>query len=311
MKPLGATLSIAVWTALCASAASPAAGAVAFDDFERHSLGPNWTVLAGSGSLGLVAMSDLGLVTGPARGGAVAWAADTFLADQFSEALISPARADSMLLQVFVRLRTSDNARYGFHWSNYFGGRWEIKYDGVPTPQTRILASLSAPEPQPGDRIRIEARGSTISAYHNGVLILTADDTEPQAITGAGPLGMVFRFTTEVPATYPQSVVEEWSGGDLAATSVEAEYDGAAPLVRIFPNPVARSANVILAAGVRQHPDLSFRLHDARGRLVLAQHIDDPQDFTLDVGRISPGVHFYSVVAAGVPLSTGSLVIQR
>src|SRR5881628_1726410 len=172
-----------------------AAGAVAFDDFERHTLGPNWRVLAGSGSIEILNQSDLGLVSGPARGGAIEWGADVFGTEEFSEAMISPDRIDSMLTQVFVRHRTSDNARYGFHWNNGFGGRWEIKYDGVPTAQTRILASAIAPEPQPGDRLRIEARGARISGFHNGALILSADDTSPDAITTAGGVGVVFRFT--------------------------------------------------------------------------------------------------------------------
>jgi hypothetical protein len=263
-----------IWFAVCIGAASPAVSAEVFDDFERHLLGPNWIVLAGAGSIGLVGQSDLGLVAGPARGGAVAWAANTFLLDEFSEAVISPDRADSMLLQVYVRLRAVDNARYGFHWNNAFGGRWEIKYDGVPTPQTRILASAIAPEPLPGDRIRIEARGATISGYHNEVLVLTAEDTAPDAITEVGELGVVFRFTTTAPAVYPSAVVEDWMGGDLPAASVDPEPGVAAPLLAMYPNPGAESVRLTLA------PELDWRrcvlsVYDARGRAVL---VDCPID---------------------------------
>jgi len=304
----GLLLGLAAWAA---GAASPAAGTVVFDDFERHMLGPDWVVLAGVGSVGLVDQSDLGLVAGPARGGAVAWEADTFLVDEFSEAVISPARADSMLLQVYVRLRAADNARYGFHWNNAFGGRWEIKYDGVPAQQTRILASAIAPEPLPGDRIWIEARGLTISGYHNGLLVLTAEDTAPDAITDAGKLGVVFRFTTSAPAVYPSAVVEGWTGGDLPAASVEfPEQGAAAPLLSMYPNPVAESARLILAS------ELDWRrcvlsVYDARGRVVLVKQVGAPQDLTMDVGGLSAGVYFYRLTVARVPFARGSFVVQR
>jgi hypothetical protein len=299
-----------IWFAVCIGAASPAVSAEVFDDFERHLLGPNWIVLAGAGSIGLVGQSDLGLVAGPARGGAVAWAANTFLLDEFSEAVISPDRADSMLLQVYVRLRAVDNARYGFHWNNAFGGRWEIKYDGVPTPQTRILASAIAPEPLPGDRIRIEARGSTISGYHNELLVLTAEDTAPDAIMDAGEIGVVFRFTTTAPAVYPSAVVEEWTGGDLLAASVDPEQGPAAPLLSMYPNPVAESVRLTLA------PELDWRrcvlsVYDARGRVVLAKQVGAPHGLTMHVGGLPAGVYFYRLMVARVPFARGSFVVQR
>ena len=299
--------------AVCAlDSASPALGRTVFDDFERHSLGPSWVVLAGAGSVGLVAQSDLGLVVGPARGAAVAWAADTFLADELSEALISPARSDSMLLQVYVRLRASDNARYGFHWNDALGGRWELKYDGVPTKQTRILASAIAPEPLPGDRIRIEARGSTISGYHNGLLVLTAEDTGPDAILEAGELGVVFRFTITSPAVYPSAVVEEWTGGDLPTSSVEfPEQSAAARLVRMCPNPVAESARLTLSSEMDWQRCDFFSVYDARGRLVLAKQIGAQEDLAMDVGVLSSGVYFYRLTDAGVPFARGSFVVHR
>jgi len=302
----GLVLSAVAWMA----SASSAVATEAADDFERHALGPNWIVLAGSGSVGLVGQSDLGLVAGPARGGAVTWGADTFLVDEFSEAVISPDRADSMLLQVYVRLRTVDSARYGFHWNNAFGGRWEIKYDGVPTQQTRILASTIAPEPLPGDRIRIEARGSMISGYHNEVPVLTAEDTAPDAITEAGALGVVFRFTTTAPAVYPSAVVEEWTGGDFTAASVDAEPATATPLFSIYPNPVAESLRLSLVSELDWRRCV-LKIYDACGRAVLEKQVNAQQTLTIGVGGLSTGVYFYRLSDAQVPLARGSFVVQR
>ena len=123
-----------------------------FDDFERTTgLGHNWTVFAGNSSVGIVNGSDIGLVSGPSLIGISGWTANIFSADQYSEAQISSNALDSMLKQVFVRRRNSDFARYAFHWNNAFGGRYEIKYDGVPTPQVRVLTSVPSTPPLPGD----------------------------------------------------------------------------------------------------------------------------------------------------------------
>ena len=123
-----------------------------FDNFERITgLSPNWTVYAGGSSVGIVNGSDMGLVSGPGLIGISGWTANNFSVDQYSEAQISSNALDSMLKQVFVRRRNSDFARYAFHWNNAFGGRYEIKYDGVPTPQVRVLTSVPSTPPLPGD----------------------------------------------------------------------------------------------------------------------------------------------------------------
>lgn len=287
-----------------------AAGAVASDDFERHLLGPNWIVLGGSGSVGILDQSDLGLANGPSRGGALEWGADSFLADQFSEAMISPERIDSMLTQVFVRHRTSDNARYGFHWNNAFGGRWEIKYDGVPTAQTRIVASLVAPEPLPGDRIRIEARGARISGFHNGTLILSAEDTAPDAIMATGGLGVVFRFTTTFPASYPSAVFESWSGGDLAdVASVDPSASGHAPLVSFWPHPIVGRSSVDISEALSHMEGLGFSLFDAGGRLLGTQDVHEGREFVLDGAGMPSGIYFYRLRSGNRTLARGRLVI--
>lgn len=118
----------------------------AIDKFERSvGLGSNWTVYFGGSAITIIADSDIGISNSSTLFGIAAWTGSNFEANQYSEAIISSEKIDSMWAQVFVRRRTSDAARYAFHWSDRDGkipGLWDIKYDGVPTPQTRILDSL-------------------------------------------------------------------------------------------------------------------------------------------------------------------------
>ncbi len=212
MKPAGRSLAL-----LLVLAATPAARAQdpAADDFERHVLGPNWIVLAGAAAI--IGDSDLGVAG--SGGCAVQWAGSAFGADQLSETEISTDIDPEMLLQVFVRRRAADGARYAFHWNGDPGmDRWEIKYDGVPSAQTRILASAGGSPPMPGDRIRIEVEGAspvTIRGYYEGSLFLLATDAAPQRIASAGPPGVVTRPRQGSTPTPPVPVFESWSGGTL------------------------------------------------------------------------------------------------
>ncbi|HLF07530.1 MAG TPA: hypothetical protein VI893_10240 [Thermoplasmata archaeon] len=186
----------------------------ASDDFERASLGPNWTVWFGSGNCGIVGSSDLGMINFNAMCGA-SWTADTFSADSFSEGVISANKDPDMMGQAFVRRRSSDNARYGLHYNNESTMKWEIKYDGVPSAQTRIVANASGAAPLPGDTIRIEIVGQTLRGFHNGVEVVNGTDTAPDAITTAGPAGLVYRLKLGSSATYPTPMFESWRGGSL------------------------------------------------------------------------------------------------
>ena len=196
------------------------------DDFERASLGSDWKIHLGSP--GIVAGSDLGLVSGTFA--LVSWAA-SIPSDQFSEAQLSP-NSDKVDKGVFVRRRASDAARYQFHYDTNGTDadprpHWQIKYDGVPTAQTRILASsFSARAPVPGDVIRIEAQGREIRGYLNGQLVLSAQDS---AIT-AGTAGVALLKLGGV--TAPTAIVERWLGGRLPRI-VELRRSG--PLV-LYPS---------------------------------------------------------------------------
>jgi O-glycosyl hydrolase len=187
----------------------------ATDDFERSQLGNTWRVAFGGASVG-IASGDIGLVAGAARFGIVERHNALYDLDQFSEGVVAANRLDSFLTQVFVRRRESDAARYGFHWNDR-GSQWEIKYDGVPTASTRILASVMGPPPGRGDTLRIEVRGRELRGLVNGRELLRVVDSAATAILDPGQPGLAFRFTIDVPATYPAPAFASWRGGSLRA----------------------------------------------------------------------------------------------
>lgn len=188
------------------------------DDFERPSLGADWTVhtLVSAGVPDIVNGSDLGLMSGAF--GLLSWAA-AVPADQFSEAEIAVGSDERMAKGVYVRRRTSDRARYQFHYDTNGTEavpqpHWQIKYDGVPSASTRVIAiALTPAAPVPGDVLRIEAEGSTLRGYLNGQLVVSGTDT---AIP-AGTIGVAFTVAGVTGIPLPSPVFERWAGGDLVA----------------------------------------------------------------------------------------------
>lgn len=210
------TVGIAALTLACSDGTSPGIAnnpATASDDFERASLGASWSTASGSAA-GIVGGQDLGaLSTGPLS---IDWIATSFAADQFSEVVVAAGKDPNMLVQAHVRRQSSTPARYGFHFNpEKSPAVWEIKYDGVPTPDVRILTSAQGPEPVAGDVLRIEARGREISGYLNGVRILVATDNAANAILAAGRTGITARLKVGTSTTYPTPIVASWKGGSL------------------------------------------------------------------------------------------------
>lgn len=186
---------------------------IASDDFERAQLGPNWIQLSGSNA-GIVGGKDFGALS--AGFVSVDWIAQQFGADQFSEIVIAAGRDPNLMVQVHVRRQSGTLARYGFHFNRERNPEaWEIKYDGVPTPETRILTSLAAPGPAGGDVMRIEARGRVISGYTNGRLLLSAVDNAANAILLGGGTGITSRMAAGTTTTYPAPIAASWKGGTL------------------------------------------------------------------------------------------------
>lgn len=196
---------------------------MATDDFERATLGPDWTVIfppAPNDQVRIIGGSDLGMGPGPQGFFLVNYTARAFTADQFGEATIPLDVNPQWIHQVYVRSRASDRARYGFGYNGDPGqptfGDWYFKYDGVPSAQTRVFATAPAPmAPRPGDRIRVEIVGYTLRGYWNGTLVLEATDTDASKIAGGVP-GLAARWATgNTATTVDVKVWESWSGGSL------------------------------------------------------------------------------------------------
>ncbi len=206
---------------------SPLAGqaqpVTASDDFERASLGSNWAVIFPpffDSQVRILDNSDLGMDTGSQGFFLVNWRGNRFGPDQFSEATIPEDATSGWIYMVYVRWRKSDSARYGFAYngdpSQSTFGSWIFKYDGVPTSDTRVIASTSASVvPGPGDTLRIEVEGFTLRGYLNGGLVLSATDTANNRIAD-GEAGLAARWATgNQPTNIPSKVWESWRGGDL------------------------------------------------------------------------------------------------
>jgi len=214
--PDGATVDGAI--------ATDASGDMASDDFERPGLGTDWVVVypptPPNTQVQILDSSDLGMGPGPEGFFLVNWTRRAFAADQFCEATIPIDVTPGWAHMVYVRWRASDRARYGFAYDNDPSqpnfGDWIFKYDGVPGPETRIIASAAATAtPQPGDTLRIEVVGYTLRGYLNGALVLEATDTDATKIADGVP-GLAARWAVGNQSTTTAAKVwESWAGGSL------------------------------------------------------------------------------------------------
>lgn len=187
------------------------------DDFQRASLGSNWTVYLGNAAI--IGSADWG--ASASSGIHIAgWTATTPGPDQVVEAVMVAAPSTTLMeSQVFGRRRSSDSARYAFHY-HAFDAQWEIKYDGVASELTRLLdTDAVAAAPVAGSALRLEIRGTgssvNLKGYHNGLLILEADDTNADRITANGPTGLVCRAQTGQTPTYPVGLFSRFAAGAL------------------------------------------------------------------------------------------------
>jgi hypothetical protein len=194
----------------------------AADDFERNDLGPDWQIAypSGGGQVQILGGSDLGMGSGDQGFFLVNWIGSTFTADQFCEATLPADVNPDWIHQVYVRWRASDGARYGFGYdgdpnqADY--GSWYFKYDGVPSADTRMIATADAADiPGPSDVLRIEVEEFTLRGYFNGTLVLEATDVDDTRIADGVP-GLAARWATGNGATATAAKVwESWSGGSL------------------------------------------------------------------------------------------------
>jgi len=167
--------------------------AIATDNFNRASLGANWT-----NAFGTVVINSNTRATGSAAGENDAfYNALTFSADQYAQAVITPSATD----WAGVCVRASVNNSYIFEGTT---SQWEIaKYvAGAFTELTAGSWTASA-----GDVFRLEVAGTTLRAFRNGVLVSTATDSS----LSAGNPGVAF---WSLDASF-NAFADDWEGGDL------------------------------------------------------------------------------------------------
>jgi hypothetical protein len=136
-------------------------------------------------------------------------------ADQYCEVAISPNVDHKALLEVFVRRRKSDKARYGFYCMRLDNDSqpaasyvWGFKLDGIDPGI--VLASTDGPRLLAGDTLRIEVMGNLIKGFYNSEEILSTIDstlTEPGEPGVAMAVGFVECF--------PSPFFSSWRCGNL------------------------------------------------------------------------------------------------
>lgn len=171
------------------------------DDFERASLGANWTQRAGTPQI--YGSSDLG---GGSVGDNVArWAGTAIGNDQSSQITIATfADGDA---GVAVRINASGSLTQYVLSSDGSGFELGKLVAGSYT----TLASAGTP-PSAGDTIKITASGTTIKAFKNGVEVASVTDSS----IASGQPGVTFYHGSIVPTAR----VEAWEGADLGGGDV-------------------------------------------------------------------------------------------
>jgi len=195
------------------------------DDFERASLGANWTVRYPTGGdaaqVTIVGSSDLGMLNGAQAFQIVERTAEILKPDQWVEGVISTeGDVVNWARQIFVRRNNATLARYAFHYDNDPGqpefGLWCLKYDGVAAQNTRVFAtSVPLQTPVAGDRLTLEIIDYTLRGYLNGVLVIQGTDTDSSKIAAGAP-GLVARLAVgngTNPAT--EKLWESFAAGDM------------------------------------------------------------------------------------------------
>lgn len=173
----------------------------ATDDFERASLGANWTTREGTATIHN--SSDF---SGDFSGDNQAvYTATTFANDQYSESIISLLQAGKEA-QATCRSATSGAFnRYGYAGYNTGADLYKV----VASSYTFLQATGATFAV--GDTIRIEAEGSTLRGKKNGVQQGT--NQTDTSLTSGYPGAGVWHSATPMPE------IESWAGADLAAVA--------------------------------------------------------------------------------------------
>lgn len=174
---------------------------VVSDGFGRADggLGPNWTTVAGTAA---PQISGGAVVAGtPGTLNSAYWSADNFAADQYAQASLPASSGTAYGPGIAVRL--SGATGYVLWYGNSPGtvSLWRMDSSSSWTQ----LATSSALTVSGSDVWRIEAVGSTISAYQNQTLVAQATDT---TYSSGSPGVWLF---------YAANKITNWSGGDTTS----------------------------------------------------------------------------------------------
>src|SRR5256885_11212536 len=177
---------------------------LATDAFNR----PNENPIAGNGSS--VAGANLQLLNNAARAaspslgrnGVASYNALTWPADQWSEVTIAtlPTETTGGMGDNGPAVRIAANAPTYYLAAAFANGSLEL-YRAINNNFTRLLVAGTVAT---GDRVRLEAQGTTLRGYRNGVLLGSVQDT--QIATGAAGLGQ----------DGASGAMDDWTGGGFA-----------------------------------------------------------------------------------------------
>lgn len=147
---------------------------VATDNFTRansSTLGANYTACGASGAgMGISSNQAIG------QGSLVtmnAWTANTFHNDQYAIVTYFLAVPTSTYLEAAVRLTGSDTSLIGYRITTD-GANWFLSKITGTTSTDFTSGTLTMTV---GDTLKITVVATTISAYHNGTLLATANDS--------------------------------------------------------------------------------------------------------------------------------------
>jgi hypothetical protein len=185
--------------------------AVATDNFNRASLGANWTAISGS-SYEISASTVVRLLSGgnqPAR-----WNANTFNADQYAQIVFTSPGTGAFGVSCRIDTGGADT-HYSFYSYSGTGGRWLFKR--VAGAQT-VLASDALGSVN-GDVLRLEIVGTQVTAKINGTILFQITDSS----IASGAAGMVGGGTVQT------TQGDNWEGGNMsggASTTALTRADG-------------------------------------------------------------------------------------
>ena len=125
----------------------------------------------------------------------------TFTGSQFSQVQIAVASLTDGV-GVWARLQAGAHSGYAFYWS-VGAGAWKLRRVDAGSFQTSMQESAT-PSPSQNDTIKIEASGSTIKGYVNGVLVCSGTDST----YSTGYPGIKCNDSADA--------IDNWAGGDIA-----------------------------------------------------------------------------------------------